>query len=292
MLMAVGKTKHLYLPARDRSFWKSESAAPLPLLYLAWGRRDFHGQGVPISTHEGWVCACIEEGTPTIMLNNRAIILAAGQVVFIRENCPFGWQQAGQGSCKFLLWMWRQPLHPELAALSATASAIHKIPAAQRPLWKQLHALCREEILRQDKLSASWLASCQQQMEILLLRLLKPDREENPAARRVALALGWMRQHPDSQEPVARLCDYLSVSQPTLHRLFTSQTGASPLTHFHRIKMERARELLANRDTSIKEIAFVLGYQHFNDFSRAYRKQFGHSPTHSQPRTRRRQEKS
>lgn len=287
--MAVSEAKRLYLPARDRSFWKSGGDARFPLLYLAWGRRDFHGQSVPVSTHEGWVCVCIEEGTPTILLNNRATTLSAGQVVFIREDCPFGWQQAGQGSCKFLLWMWRRPLHPELTALPPDASAIHKIPAAQRPLWKQLHALCREEILWHDKFSTGWLASCQQQMEILLLRLLKPDPEENPPARRVALALAWMRQHPDSQEPVARLCDYLSVSQPTLHRLFTSQTGASPLTHFHRSKMERARELLANRDTSIKEIAFALGYQHFNDFSRAYRKQFGQSPTDAQQRTRRRQ---
>ena len=175
--------------------------------------------------------------------------------------------------------MWRQPLHPELAALSTRAGAVHKIPPAQRPLWNQLHTLCREEILRPDNFSPGWLESCQQQIEILLLRLINPASEERPAARRIALALAWMRQHPESREPVSRLCDYLDISQPTLHRLFKKQSDASPLTHFHRIKMEHARELLANRGTTIKEIAFTLGYQHFNDFSRAYRRHFGHSPT-------------
>jgi AraC-like DNA-binding protein len=46
-----------------------------------------------------------------------------------------------------------------------------------------------------------------------------------------------MRLHPDSREPVGRLCDYLGVSQPMLHRLFKNQTGESPPTHFHRVKM-------------------------------------------------------
>lgn len=279
LLMAARTANHLYLPAKDRSFWKSDSGSALPLLYLAWGRRDFHGQEVPVSSHEGWVCACIEEGSPTIILGNRATRLSPGQLVFLCKDCPFGWQQSDPRGCKFLLWMWRRPLHPELAKLPPDTSAIHKIPAAQRPFWPALHGMCREEILRQDRLSTAWLESCQRQMEVLLLRLFHPAPEENPAARRIALAQSWMREHPESREPVARLCDYLGISQPTLHRLFTSQTGESPLTHFHRIKMQHAQRLLAKRDTTIKEIAFALGYRHFNDFSRAYRHHFGHSPS-------------
>jgi AraC family transcriptional regulator of arabinose operon len=275
--------KRLYLPARDRSFWKcDDGGGAFPLLYLAWGHRDFHRQGVPASTHEGWVCVCIEEGAPAIILNDRAIRLSPGQLVFIRENCPYGWERSGSKSCKFFLWMWRSLLHPELAAMPDDASALQKIPAARRPLWNRLHAMCREEILRQDEWSRGWLESCQFQIEVLLLRLMKPVPEEKPAARRVALALTWMRLHPDSQEPVGRLCDYLGISQPTLHRLFKNQTGESPLAHFHRIKMNRARQLLGNPGVPVKEAAFMLGYRHFNDFSRAYRRHFGSAPSRKQ----------
>ncbi|MCU0786546.1 MAG: AraC family transcriptional regulator, partial [Verrucomicrobia bacterium] len=239
--MAGRAPKHLYLPARDRSFWKCDGDANFPLLYLAWGHRNFHDQVVPPSAHEGWVVVCIEEGNPTIRLQGRAIRLAPGQLAFIREDCAFGWQPAGPLNCKFLLWMWRRPLHPQLAALPTDTSTIYKLPAAQRALWHQLHTLCREEMFRQDDFSPGWLESCQRQLEILLLRLINPAPDEKPAARRIALALEWMRQHPESQEPVSRLCDYLDVSQPTLHRLFKSQTGETPLVHFHRIKMQQAR---------------------------------------------------
>ena len=271
--------KHLYLPAKDRSFWKADAGAGLPLLYLAWGHRDFREQGVPVSTHEGWVCVCIEEGSPTLLLRDRPVRISRGQVVFLREDCPFGWQQGEEGNCKFLLWMWRRPLHPGLAELPPNTVSIHKIPAAQRQFLATLHGMCREEIRRLDPLSAGWLESCQRQMEVVLLRLFHPVPEEKADARRVALALAWMREHPESREPVARLCDYLGVSQPTLHRLFTGQTGGSPLAHFQRIKMEHARRLLAEADPSIKEVAFALGYRHFNDFSRAYRRHFGHPPS-------------
>jgi AraC family transcriptional regulator of arabinose operon len=278
-IMPARAAKHLYLPARDRSFWKSDSGSLLPLLYLAWGRRDFHEQGVPPSRHEGWVCACIEEGSPTIILDGQVTRLFPGQLVFIREDYPFGWQQSDDRYCKFLLWMWQRPLHADLAKLPADAIAIHKIPTAQRPLWSMLHNMCRDEILGEDEPSAVWLESCQRQMEVLLLRLFQPPKEEVAASRRIALALDWMREHPESREPVGRLCDYLGISQPTLHRLFSNKTGESPLAHFRRIKMEHARRLLEKRDIQIKEIASALGYQHFNDFSRAYRSHFGHPPS-------------
>lgn len=36
----------------------------------------------------------------------------------------------------------------------------------------------------------------------------------------------------------------------------------------------RAKEQVLETDLSIKEIAFTLGYEHFNDFSRAMKKHF------------------
>lgn len=277
--MPVKPAKRLVLPARDRSFWKGFPDSGLPLLYLAWGRRDFHTEQVPASRHEGWVCVCIEEGSPTILLGGRAVRLSRGQVVLIREECPFGWRQGERQDCRFLLWMWRRPLNDGFARLAPDAYAIEKIPSAQRAIWPVLHGMCREEVLRLDGLSSGWLESCQRQIEVLLLRLRQSSREENPAAGRVDLALEWMRGHPESREPIARLCDFLSISQSTLYRLFASQTGESPVTHFHRIKMEHARSLVERGTLSIKEIAFVLGYRHFNDFSRAYKAHFGHAPT-------------
>jgi len=271
--------RHLYLPASDRSFWRNEAGDDIPLLYLAWGRRDFSGRGIPVSTHEGWVVVYIEEGSPTIILNGETRKLQPGQALFIREDCPFGWASGDSATWKFLLWMWRKPLHSELAQLPKNFSSLHTVPDTQRNYWKQIHAYCREEILSRDLFSASWLESCQRQLEVLLLRLMQDRPDQKPVDARITRALDWMRRHLDSAEPVARLCDFLNLSQPTLHRLFTAETGESALAHFQKLKMQRAGELIAEGKESIKAIAFSLGYRHTNDFSRAYRQHFGSAPS-------------
>jgi AraC family transcriptional regulator of arabinose operon len=206
-------------------------------------------------------------------------------MVFLREDCPFGWDHgAGQG-CRLLLWMWRRPLLAPLAQHPPDSHSIHRIPVDQRPVWNQLHRMCRDEILLGDKLSPVWLESCQRQIEVLLLRLIECPTDVSPAARRVALALDWMQQHVESREPVSRLCDFLEVSQPTLNRLFQRETGESAATHFRRFRMEHARRLLrSGGSVVVKEVAFQLGYRHFNDFSRAYRLHFGHVPTQERHR--------
>lgn len=92
-------------------------------------------------------------------------------------------------------------------------------------------------------------------------------------------AQSWMCAHLDSKEPIARLCDYLNLSQSTLYRMFTVEVGMNPSVRFQQLRMQKAKDLLARSRLSIKEIAFQLGYEHFNDFSRAYRKHFGHCPS-------------
>ncbi len=98
------------------------------------------------------------------------------------------------------------------------------------------------------------------------------DKEHESA--RYKIGLQWFSEHLDSKQPIARLCDYLNISQATLYRLFRTQTNRSPLDCFKYQKMDRAKELILGTDLSIKEIAFELGYDHFNDFSRAIKKHF------------------
>jgi AraC-like DNA-binding protein len=87
---------------------------------------------------------------------------------------------------------------------------------------------------------------------------------------------------------VARLCDYLNVSQSTLYRVFSEAEGTSPLAWFHRARMEEARTRLANGTVSVKEVAHALGYDHASDLSRAYRRYFG-APARGAARRRRSQ---
>ena len=110
--------------------------------------------------------------------------------------------------------------------------------------------------------------------------MLKAQADEGFAARSRREDDVSLKLSPRLAEMLPRkLAGRMRLKMQAHGRAFTSQTGKSPLGHFYRIKMERARRLLAKRDTTVKEIAFALGYRHFNDFSRACRQHFGHPPT-------------
>jgi two-component system response regulator YesN len=64
----------------------------------------------------------------------------------------------------------------------------------------------------------------------------------------------------------------LHVSPHYLSRLFHQETGTTLTASIHRARLEHARVLLAAKDRSLSEIAYLVGYQNYRDFYRNFRK--------------------
>lgn len=282
--MPIPERRHLYLPERDRSFWKADADLDVSLRYLAWGYRDFTRQPIPASRHEGWVYVLLEEGSPTMVVRRREVRMPAGTLAVIGPDCPFGWKGGVAGPSKFRLWMWRRAPSARADAELPATYVTRTLTRAGRKPFALLHDLCRREVLRPDGPGAAYLDGCRILFETTVQRVVlgQPADERGRSADSTSevgvLAKSWLEAHLDSREPIARLCDYLNVSQSTLYRVFVEDAGVSPLAWFHRARMGRARQLIQEEGRSVKEAAYALGYQHANDLSRAYRKYFGDAP--------------
>jgi AraC family transcriptional regulator of arabinose operon len=286
LAMPAAERRHLYLPARDRSFWTAEGQ-PLPLLYLAWGARDFHRQPIPASRHEGWVSVLVEEGAPTMVVRRQAVRMPSGTLALIGPDCPFGWKGASSGQSRFRLWMWRG-FTGTMGRSDLRASIVSRLLARhEREPFQHLHDLCRREVLRASGPDATYLEGCRILFDTTVQReLLDRQDDAGDGSDTVALARRWLRAHLDSHEPIARLCDYLNLSQSSLYRLFAAAEGMSPLAWFQEARMRRAQELLGSSTLSVKEVAHALGYEHGNDLSRAFKRRFGETPTTRRSRPR------
>ena len=75
-----------------------------------------------------------------------------------------------------------------------------------------------------------------------------------------------------------KLASLISVSQPTLRRLFISQTGYPPKTFILRSKMALAEWLLAETKLSVTEISLKVGYSDQSGFNRVFKKFYKCSP--------------
>jgi len=270
---------HLFLPAKDRSYWRADPASDLPLQYLAWGHRDFLRDPIPVASHEGWVCMLVEKGWPTLLVKDEAVPMPPNSLVLIGPRCSSGWKPQDADECKIYVWMWREIVSHEIRCIKENDYAKWRLSEKLSAEFVDNHQSCRREIQRLDEISKHYLLGYQQIFEANILRALSGYSNDDAVQGTAKLAVEWMSQHLNSKEPISRLCDYLDTSQSTLHRLYKKQFGVSPLDFFHQMRMSEA-ELMLNRGTfSIKEIAFKLGYDHFNDFSRAFRKHSGGTPS-------------
>ncbi len=82
-------------------------------------------------------------------------------------------------------------------------------------------------------------------------------------------------------QPLRRdvLASVAGFSIPHFHRVFTSVTGESAGAYVRRIRLERAGYKLRFGAIDIMEVAMAAGYDSHAAFSKAFKKQYGCSPS-------------
>lgn len=74
------------------------------------------------------------------------------------------------------------------------------------------------------------------------------------------------------------LCKNLFVSRTQLHKKVKALTGKS-ITHYtNHIRIEKSKTLLKESNLQINEIAFEVGFESANYFTRIFKKETGKSP--------------
>lgn|ERR1041385_5301048 len=96
--------------------------------------------------------------------------------------------------------------------------------------------------------------------------------------RRVELVAAIMRDNLHLKLPLRKLACSLGLSQSRLHRLFKRETGTTPARYFHRLKLERARELFDSTTMSVKEVINSVGIEDRSHFDREFKRVYSTTP--------------
>jgi len=89
----------------------------------------------------------------------------------------------------------------------------------------------------------------------------------------------YIREHSD--EPLNRniLAAVAGFSVPHFHRIFTSLAGENIASYVRYVRMERAGRKLRMGAVDITQVALAAGYDTHASFSKAFKRQFGLSPS-------------
>lgn len=83
----------------------------------------------------------------------------------------------------------------------------------------------------------------------------------------------------DDRFNVDGLSKYAGISRPQLYRRVHTLTGRSPNSFMRDLRMERALDLLRQRNKNICEIAFEVGYANPSYFARTFAQKYGCTPS-------------
>ncbi|MEZ4828426.1 MAG: helix-turn-helix domain-containing protein [Bacteroidia bacterium] len=83
----------------------------------------------------------------------------------------------------------------------------------------------------------------------------------------------------DANFNVNKMCEMVNLSHMHFIRKIKQLTGMKPQELLRSFRMKRARDLLSQNKLSVAEISYMVGYDLPNSFTRAFKKEFGVTPS-------------
>lgn len=123
------------------------------------------------------------------------------------------------------------------------------------------------------------------QLNALLLELIHrifnethfhPDNDIN--MKKLSRAIEYVEEHYRENLSLKQLVSYLDIREGHLIQLFKKNTGRTPICFINHVKIIQAKDLLANTNLKVREIAYKVGFNDEFYFSRVFKKIEGISP--------------
>lgn len=142
----------------------------------------------------------------------------------------------------------------------------------------------RSEMSKADILQQDMLQAMLKRMLILSVRILRQSNNLNKLDRtqgEIVREFNYLvDKHFAAHHNVAFYASQLNKSPKTLSNLFALVSSRTPLNIIHDRIMTHARRQINYSNLSIKEIAYELGYEDIQTFSRFFKSKEGVSPGH------------
>ena len=108
---------------------------------------------------------------------------------------------------------------------------------------------------------------------------LSDNERQSVYEKYIEKAVEYIRFNSEKKTTVADVAAYLQIDRSYLSRVFNEYMGISIKKYIYNYHMDIGKSFLAYSDLTIKEIAAAIGYEDPLDFTKAFHRTFGMSPT-------------
>nr|Q51872.1 RecName: Full=Probable transcriptional regulator LumQ [Photobacterium leiognathi]AAA87846.1 LumQ [Photobacterium leiognathi subsp. mandapamensis] len=119
-------------------------------------------------------------------------------------------------------------------------------------------------------------------LQCLIKRSLMLFDEKKVERLNMVLIDNYIEQHLQKKISVAELSSVAFLAQSQFYALFKSQMGITPHQYVLRKRLDLAKQLIAERQKPLSQVAQLCGFSSQSSFSQAFRRLYGMSPTRYQ----------
>lgn len=104
------------------------------------------------------------------------------------------------------------------------------------------------------------------------------ERTRNYSAP-IKRVVGIMAENLEDPLPISDIANKVGVSARQIERIFAKNLNASPVKYYRTLRLESAIQLVEHTDMQLFEIAVATGFSTTSQLSRAFRSEFGATPS-------------
>jgi AraC-like DNA-binding protein len=249
----------------NRAVLEERIDSSLAVLWFETDDNLLHIDGAPYTFHRGQMVCLTEFHKVEAISIHRLRLLRFNRTFF----CII--EHDREVSCKGILFF------------GASQLPIVTIPPEELDKFETVWKMFVMEMESTDNLQLEMLQTVLKRYLILITRLYKQQctlRTLDHASVDLVRELNYLvEQHFRTKHTVTEYARLLNKSPKTVSNVFSKMGSKSPLQYIQNRKMLEARRLLRYTDKSVKEIAYELGYEDIQAFSRFFKVQEHMAPS-------------
>ncbi len=130
---------------------------------------------------------------------------------------------------------------------------------------------------REQEAITKLLAIFAQHLSMVSNQILVQQAHAEPPV--ITRAKDYIAQHQTEEMSLGQVAKAVNTSTFYFCKLFKKHTGINFTDYLSRVRIERAKNLLLNRNLRVSEIAYEVGFQSLTHFNRVFKRILGQAPT-------------
>ena len=268
-------SRSYYRSAQERAFTVRGN---VKLLNVSSCKYDGDWHSVPHS-HAYTELFFITGGKGKFLIQDQVYPVDVNDIIIINPNVPH--TEASINA---------QPLEYIVLGISGVELSSHAISNEQFCILdyfqsKELSTCIRNILREMEQRNTGYEDVCQAYMEILIIRLMRaiamstqPEPRTDSGCRQCTVVKRYIDQHFKESLTLDQLSEAVHMNKYYLSHAFKREYGISPINYLISCRIEESKNLLAETDLSISQIALILGFSSSSYFSQVFHKAHGTSP--------------